>query len=98
MTLAVASPQIFSTIDAQNIGVFPPMSECTIAQAATFLDVSEGFVNELLNAKRVMFRQENGERLIEWNSLSDYGQTRKRRRAALAEMVRMNQEMGLYDD
>ena len=98
MALAVASPQIFSAIDTQNIGVFPPMSECTIAQAATFLDMPERRLNSLLDAGRIASRQENGERLVERNSLMDYEQRRTTRRAALDEMVRMNQEMGLYDD
>ena len=98
MSLTAASPPVFPTIDGREMDSFPIMSECTVAQAARFLDVSEGYVNEMLNAGRVLFRQENGEYLIDWDNLQHYKQDRERRRAALDEMVRMNQEMGLYDD
>jgi hypothetical protein len=72
-------------------------SECTVAEAAQILDVSEACLNEMLDIGRIEFRQANDERLVQWNSLLDYEQRRTRRRAALDEMVRMNQEMGLYD-
>ena len=98
MSVVAAPPQTFPTTDGRSIDVFPVASELTVAQAARFLDVSEGYVNEMLNAGRVIFRLEDGERLIEWDSLRDYGQERQRRRASFAEMVSMNQEMGLYDD
>ena len=73
-------------------------SECTVAQAAEFLDVSEGYVKELLGDGLLLFRQENGQSMIEWNNLQAYGERRKRLNAALDEMVRWDQEMGLYDD
>ena len=76
----------------------PAVSECTVAQAATLLDMSEQRLNRLLDAGRIAFRQKNNERLVERSSLLDYEQRRADRSAALAEMVRMNQEMGLYDD
>ena len=98
MSLTAASPHVFSPIDRRETDSFPMVSELTVAQAARFLDVSEGYVNEMLNAGRVLFRQKNGERLIEWNSLQDYRTEWQRRHAALDEMVQLDQEMGLYDD
>ena len=78
--------------------MFPTVSECTVAQAAQFLGGTEGLVNELLDAGLIASRLEDGEHLIQWDSLANYRQERKRRHAALDEMVSMNQEMGLYDD
>ena len=76
----------------------PAMSGLTVAQAARLLDVPEGYVNEMLNAGRVVFRHEDGERLIEWDSLRDYGQERKRRNEAAENLFRFFEEMGLSDD
>jgi len=76
----------------------PAVSELTVAQAARFLDVSEGYVHEMLNAGRVVFRLEDGERLIEWDSLRDYGQERKRRNEAAESLFRFFEEMGLSND
>ena len=98
MSLTAASPHVFSPIDGRETDSFPMVSELTVAQAARFLDVSEGYVHEMLNAGRVLFRQENGERLIDWDNLQHYWKDREHRRAALEEMVRLDQEMGLYDD
>ena len=95
MTLTVAHSPSFSTTD---IAMFPAVSECTITQAATLLGVREGYIEELLDDDLVKHRLENGKRLVDQNSLSDYWQDRKRRHAWLDEMVLMNQEMGLYDD
>ena len=96
--LTAAPPHTFSTTDGHDVDMLTTVPGCTVEQAAQFLDVSEGYVHEMLNAGRVLFRRENGERLIEWDSLRDYGKERKRKLAAFAKMVRMNQEMGLYDD
>ena len=98
MSLTAVPLPTFPAINGQNTDVLPVMSECTVAQAATLLDMSEHRLNNLLDAGRIAFRQENGERLVERNSLLDYEQRRIHRSAALDEMVRVNQEMGLYDD
>ena len=98
MTLTVAPLHTFSITDGRSIDMFPAASECTVAQAARFLEGTEGLVNELLDAELIAFRLENGERLIERNDLQRFVQDRERRHVALDEMVRLNQEMGLYDD
>ena len=96
MSLTAAPLHTFPTIDRRDTS--PAVSELTVAQAARLIDVSEGFVDELLKAKRVVFRLEDGERLIERNSLVDYWQERKRRHTALDELFRLFQEEGLSDD
>jgi hypothetical protein len=96
--MSLTSPHSVFGVGALDVNVLPTVSECTVAQAAKFLDVKEGYVNEMLAAGRVPFRQENGERLLDWDSLVNFAEERKRRHAALDEMVRWNQEMGLYDD
>ena len=98
MTLTVSPSSVFSTTAGQDVAVFPVVSECTVAQAAKFLGLSEGYVNETLDDNLIAHRQEGGRRLIDWNSLQEYKQERERRLAAFAEMVQLNQEMGLYDD
>ena len=81
-----------------DIGLFPMPSDLTVMQAATLLGVSEGFVDELLDDRIVSFRLENGKRLVYRNSLLDFKQRWERKNAALDEMVRIDQEMGLYND
>jgi len=81
-----------------EIGRFPVVSELTVAQAAKILDGPIGLVNELLDAGLITFRLKNGERLVQWDSLLSYAQEEKRNNEALAEIVRLDQEMGLYDD
>jgi hypothetical protein len=52
----------------------------------------------LLDAGYFVYRQENGERLVQMDSLLEFEQEQERGHAALDEMVRLDQEMGLYDD
>jgi len=98
MTLTVLPSHPFLAASEPDIDLFPVSAECTVSQAAEFLDVSVDFVRELLEDELVLSRRENGECLIEWNSLRDYEQDCRRMRAGVAEMIRMDQEMGLYDD
>ena len=79
-------------------GMVYASTECTVAQAAEFLDVSEGFVNELLKSEQILFRLENGEHKIEWSSLRVYRQKRERRNADAVKLFHFFQEMGLSDD
>jgi len=98
MTLTVAPSHTFSTTDGRDIAMFPAVSECTVAQAAQFLDGTAGLVHELMDAGLIAFRLENGEHLIERNSLSDYLQEEERRLAMADELFSMFREMGLSDD
>ena len=98
MSLTVVPPHSFLTIGMADIDLFPAVSECTVSQAATILGVSEGYVDEVLRDGLIAFRWDNGERLIERNILLDYREERRRMNAALDEMIRWDQEIGLYDD
>ena len=98
MTLTVAPSPTFPTIGGRDIAVFPGVSECTVAQAAQFLDGTEGLVHELVDAGLIGFRLDNGERLIDQNSLSDYVHDQERRHAAADELFSMFREIGLSDD
>ena len=84
--------------DGQDIAPFPVLSELTVAQAARLLNSPVGFVHELLDDGLLEFRQEEGQRLVQWNSLADFGQARERRYQALESIFLQFQEMGLNDD
>ena len=98
MTLTVAPTSVFPTTTGQDVAIFSTISECTVAQAAAFLDVSEGYIDEVLDDNLIKHRLEDGKPLIDCDDLLKYKQERERGRAVLDEMVRWNQEMGLYDD
>jgi len=59
--------------------------------------MSERHVNDLLDAGRIASRQENGERLVQWESLSEFEQERERGHKRLDEMIRLEQELGLHE-
>jgi hypothetical protein len=98
MTFTAIPTQPVLATNNQHTDLVSVVSECTVAQAAKILDMSEGCVNELLRDKVITSRLVGDERLVQWDSLIGYSQERNRRRAILAEMVRLDQEMGLYDD
>jgi len=83
--------------DVQDIGMFPMVSDVPISQAATLLHMSEKHLNNLLDAGEMETRQDNGERVIVRKSFLEYKQEREKTRRWLDEMVREDQEMGLYD-
>ena len=97
MSLTIAPSSPFLATGDSAAFVHAP-AEYTVAQAAEFLDVSEDCVDGLLDLGVLEYRQDGGHRLINRDELFGYAQRWARRRAALDEMVRMNQEMGLYDD
>ena len=96
ITMTLTVPVSHSFLPTADL--LPPVSEWTVAQAAEFLEMSEECLNELVDFGVIEYREDNGCRLINHDFLIEYSQRRKRRRAGLDEMVRMNQEMGLYDD
>ena len=98
MSLAITPSPPFLTADEQNVGLFPPPSELTVAQAAKLIDAKEDLINELLADGLVAFRQKNGERLVLRDSLLEYVQDRERRHAKLDELFRLFEEMGLSDE
>jgi hypothetical protein len=99
MSITATLPHSFLATGGQDIDLFPvSSSDLTVAEAADRLQFSENHLSDLLDAGRITFRLKNGERLIPLNRLVEYEQERERRRAALDEMVRENQEMGLYEN
>ena len=81
----------------QDIDLFPMPSELTIVQAAKMLDSREGLIHELIKDGEFDSRIVNGELMVVRDSFLNYKYERDRKNASLAEMVRENQEMGLYD-
>ena len=98
MTATIAPPHPFLATNRQEVAPSPVSSDYTVAQAAQFLGNSEGYVEELLKDQIVSFRTENGERFVQWDSLSAFEQGRARKNVALDRIVRWDQEMGLYDE
>ena len=98
MTLTVPPAHSFLTTNVPNVDLFPAQTELTVAQAAAQLDVPEGYVDELLEDDLIEHRWAGSQRLIDHAGLLKYQQDRERGRVFLDEMVRLNQEMGLYDD
>jgi len=97
MSLTTTSLSPFLATEGSGGIVYAP-TECTVAQAMEFLRTSERHLNDLLDAGRIAFRQEGGERMVQWNSLRAFEHNRERKHAAVDRIVRMSEEMGLYDD
>ena len=86
------------TADGQPSDVYPLLSELTVSQAANFLKISDQRMEKLLDAGFIAFREEDGNRMIESNSLFEYDRRKKLARLAMRQMTCEAQEMGLYDD
>lgn len=71
----------------------------TPVQAAEFLNVSRGFVAKLMDEGKLPFHQVGSHRRIPGAAVAAYKAAQEvRSRAAMAELVRLSQEMGGYDD
>ena len=79
------------------IGV-PLQDELTVSQTADILGFSEQHVDDLLDAGRIEFHITEGDRMIQRSSLLDYSMRLRHANTAVDEMVRLSEEMGLYDD
>jgi excisionase family DNA binding protein len=92
----LAAPPFFL---ADNLAIATPHhDDLTIAQAADVLACSEKHVERLLDAERMEFYTLDGERLITRESFSAYVHWLNETHEAINEIVRENQELGLYDD
>ena len=98
MTLAVPISHSFLATDDQSIDLFPLPTGLTVAQAATVLGVSNGYVEELLDDDLIEHKREDGGCLIDRDKLLKYKRYRERRRAECEELMSMFQEMGLSYD
>ena len=96
MTFTISPP--FEAIGEHGVELFPTLPELTVAQAAQLLDTPEGYIDELLDAGRIVFRWENNKRLVQRDSLLNFEADRERRHAELDKLFLMFQEEGLSDE
>jgi len=98
MPLTVLPSHPFLATNKPDIDLFPVSSECTVAQAAKILDMSEGCAEELLDDNVIEYRQNGDERLVQRDSLLEFNTDYREGLRELAQITREWQEMGLYDD
>lgn len=98
MTFAVTTSPPLLEPNGRNGGLFPTSPELTVSQAAMLLGVSTSTMDGLLVLGAIEYREDSGLRLIRRDDLIEYEQERKRMHAGLLEIVRLDEEMGLYDD
>ncbi len=83
------------------IQLVPLHQELTTQQAADLLNVSRPFLIKLLDENKIPYRRLGGEgthRRVRFIDVMDYKKERsEKRRAALAELVEMGEELGEYD-
>lgn len=84
--------------DGRAITVAPQALRLTTQQASELLGVSRPTLVKLLEVGEIPFEQPGRHRRIRLQDLLDYRERRRQeRRAALAEMVRESEDLGLYD-
>jgi excisionase family DNA binding protein len=73
-------------------------AELTPNQAADYLSVSRTFVLKLMDTGQIPFRRVGSHRRLRFGDLRDYEKSQTSRAdAAMDEMARINQELGLYE-
>jgi len=97
MSITATPSHSFLSTD-EPVRVVHTQVEWTVAQAAEFLDMPEDCVEELLKIGALKFRQDGNRRLVERDDLFKHDQDRKRMRAGILKIIRLSEEMGLYDD
>jgi len=85
--MAPGTPLSSVEMDGLTIERFIIPTELTIEVTARFLQMSEHRVNDLLDAGRIEFRQDNGERLVQWESLLAFDLERQQIGRALRKMA-----------
>ncbi len=98
--VAKALRELLAAVAAgQGVTVIAQGSEMTPNEAAVFLNVSRGFVMKLLDEGQLPFRTVGAHRRIPGPALAAY---RARQDAiankAMAELMALSQDMGLYDN
>lgn len=82
----------------EAVSITPIPQLLTMADAADSLNMAEAFLGQLLNRGDLPFVMVDQERRIRYRDLVAYKNARDaRRRAALRDLTRMNQEFGLYE-
>jgi len=98
MTATIAPPRSFTAPASQDVGSFSVSSEYSLSEAAEILDMSEDCLNDLIKIGVFEYREENGKRFILQSRIHEFDEKQKRIEIGLNEIVRWDQEMGLYDD
>ena len=98
MSLAVSTPHSFLTTGEQDVVLFATKTELTVAQAAQVLDLPEGAILELFSIGVLECRQEGSQHFLDSDQVYEYKQRRDEGRAFMRELMRLEQEMGLYDE
>ena len=83
--------------EGQEVEVVPARPELTVAQTAKFLGISEACVEELIENDVLEFRRDGDQRWIKRDSVLDHESETREMSEGLDEIVRLSQEMGLYD-
>lgn len=82
----------------KEVLVFPIPSELTLKDAADFLAMPVACLEELLGNGVLEYRTDGKQRFVLRDSLLAYDRRLKKGQAAMDEIVRLSEEMGLYDD
>lgn len=92
--------QVLESLAAgRNVAVSERREELTPNEAAEFLNVSRPYVVKLLDEGVLPFREVGTHKRIPFADLAAYKhEQRARSRVAMTELVRLSQEMGLYDN
>jgi len=92
-----SAPVSSAPVSSAPVSSAPVSSEYTISETAEILDMSIECLNDLIKIGLFECRQEDGERFILRSTVLEFHRTQVRREAALNELSRWDQEMGLYD-
>lgn len=83
----------------EPVALITAASELTPVQAAEFLNVSRGYVVKLMDEGKLPFHHVGSHRRIPGAAVAAYKAAQElRSRAAMAQLVRLSQEMGGCDD
>lgn len=83
----------------EPVAVVTANADMTPNEVATFLGVSRGYVTKLLDAGMLPFHEVGSHRRIPSAAVAAYKAVQQAKsRAAMDELVRVSEELGLYDD
>jgi len=98
MTATIAPSHPFLITGEQDFALSSIASDYTVAQAAQLLDMPEDCIDELLDVGILQARYDGDRRLVDREHLLEHNRDRKRMQAGVLEIIRLDEEMGLYDD